>query len=1158
MATTISTDSPKLTANIADHANVYGGRALVFDGVSDYLDCGTELGNQLGNNYSGGLSVSMWINVNSNTSITEKGLFFIGNFGGSYGEFTITQNTNNLMIYLNQNAYQKTFAYTARDTWTHICFVVDSQSESNTKFYIDGEAQSILTNVNNTFPSSGDLDFSGLKTVIGNFFNGNYPFHGKITDTKLFNTALTEAQVQELYKKPENTPSAVQDNLVAWYPMIESNPESPQSIVYDHSEKKLGSDIYGRTNSSLFTAGSGAGQWSGGTVTSSSVAGGATLNGADPTLSTSVIYKVEFTCTVTSGSFDIRVGSTSTGTNSTGFISSSGTYAFNIIAGGSNHDVAIIESSWVGSITSFSIKEVLMGNHATTNFFGDELVEDGGFATATASSTTGAYWTTGSAWDINTTSSGKAYVNNTGGGNNSIYQSSSNGSVSANPLTAGKTYRTTGTAVISSLDAGTYLNVMSGGSNTKTIVPAGSTGTVNFDEEFVADTGTLQYRMVGVGSLTLDDVTVREVGISSSGFETAVNEPVVPQVPLMRYNQKMITSSTASANTYVHLPDGLTAGLTEITISLWFQKIQSGNSRVVLFAVDGGGTYFRDIGNNRITCHMPFDNGQNPFSYFDFPSDLAPHHYVFTVKSGSQEVYRDGILVHSTTKTTTTMSHNIRRIGNYANEQDTSMADEFAIFNKHFTQAEAQELFNDGVALDATTHSKKGNLLGYWRNDGVTTWQDRRGWSALTFDSTDYIDCGTAIGTSLGDSYSNDLTISAWFKLASTGTSRGIFEIGAFTGSHGQINVWYSSVGNLMYRLNGGNWTRSVAFSDLGWNHISIIYDASSESNSKLYLNGSSVGSASGTFPSSLDLDGLKSIIGAIESSSYNWEGDIKSIGLYNVAKSQSEIEAIYNAGINSSEVSNSGIINYWELDNASTVKDLVGSSDGTPSGTLVLNDGNNGTVQGTPDSITIREGLNSNRDGLGFYFKNPSSNVLRLNGVDEYVVAPDTDLSLSEQITIECWAKNNSDDLATDEYFASHYETTSGNYRSWFFRMKPNEALRFVWSSNGTDYSAVETSSSVSNVNTWRHYVVTLASGVPKIYVDGESLTLDSIYNSNGLQTSIYNTIGNIFIGRIAANDNDYHWNGLIDEVKIYNRALSLAEIQKNYKHQKGKHKND
>ena len=41
MATTINSgyaSSPKLTANIADHADVYGGRALVFDGVSDRLN----------------------------------------------------------------------------------------------------------------------------------------------------------------------------------------------------------------------------------------------------------------------------------------------------------------------------------------------------------------------------------------------------------------------------------------------------------------------------------------------------------------------------------------------------------------------------------------------------------------------------------------------------------------------------------------------------------------------------------------------------------------------------------------------------------------------------------------------------------------------------------------------------------------------------------------------------------------------------------------------------------------------------------------------------------------------------------------------------------------------------------------------------------------
>ena len=38
-------------------------------------------------------------------------------------------------------------------------------------------------------------------------------------------------------------------------------------------------------------------------------------------------------------------------------------------------------------------------------------------------------------------------------------------------------------------------------------------------------------------------------------------------------------------------------------------------------------------------------------------------------------------------------------------------------------------------------------------------------------------------------------------------------------------------------------------------------------------------------------------------------------------------------------------------------------------------------------------------------------------------------------------------------------------------------------------------------------------------------------------------------------ATGGTYSWEGQIDEVRIYNRALSLAEITKNYKHGKSKH---
>ena len=61
MATTINSgyaNSPKLTANIADHADVYGGRALVFDGVSDYLEF-----DQINQESSPNFTLSFWANA---------------------------------------------------------------------------------------------------------------------------------------------------------------------------------------------------------------------------------------------------------------------------------------------------------------------------------------------------------------------------------------------------------------------------------------------------------------------------------------------------------------------------------------------------------------------------------------------------------------------------------------------------------------------------------------------------------------------------------------------------------------------------------------------------------------------------------------------------------------------------------------------------------------------------------------------------------------------------------------------------------------------------------------------------------------------------------------------------------------------------------------
>jgi hypothetical protein len=159
--------------------------------------------------------------------------------------------------------------------------------------------------------NSTTLNVTTAPRIGSKSYFGQYYFDGKMCDFKLFNSVLTEAQVQELYKKPENTPSAVQDNIVAWYPMIEGNPESPQSIVYDHSEKKLGSELSNKDFTGWTLDGSS--NWSASSATSLSHTASSAGFASSPFSTVSgKIYKVSITINSgQTGTYKLQLGASS-------------------------------------------------------------------------------------------------------------------------------------------------------------------------------------------------------------------------------------------------------------------------------------------------------------------------------------------------------------------------------------------------------------------------------------------------------------------------------------------------------------------------------------------------------------------------------------------------------------------------------------------------------------------------------------------------------------------------------------------------------------------------------------------------------------------------------------------------------------------------------
>ena len=76
---------------------------------------------------------------------------------------------------------------------------------------------------------------------------------------------------------------------------------------------------------------------------------------------------------------------------------------------------------------------------------------------------------------------------------------------------------------------------------------------------------------------------------------------------------------------------------------------------------------------------------------------------------------------------------------------------------------------------------------------------------------------------------------------------------------------------------------------------------------------------------------------------------------------------------------------------------------------------------------------------------------------------------------------------------------------------------------------------------NKWHHVVGTIAGTTGTIYVDGVQV-------STGTVTAISNTTDIISIGRYAESGGGYYFSGKIDDVRVYNRAISATEVQQLY----------
>jgi hypothetical protein len=217
------------------------------------------------------------------------------------------------------------------------------------------------------------------------------------------------------------------------------------------------------------------------------------------------------------------------------------------------------------------------------------------------------------------------------------------------------------------------------------------------------------------------------------------------------------------------------------------------------------------------------------------------------------------------------------------------------------------------------------------------------------------------------------------------------------------------------------------------------------------------------------------------------------------------------------------GMVSWWPGDG--NANDIKGTNNGTPQG-----------------GVTFPPGEVAEAFGL--------------NGVNQFVEIadnPGSGLSGMGAITLDAWILLT--DISTPHLIVSKYNTAGGlpGTESYYFGVNPNGSsaeIEFVVygtpSGNSLTYTGGQTTNAQLTPNTWYHVAGTWDGTTTHIYVNGADQPFAPI--TSGTVTNVRDTTGEpVRIGAVKSlttHGIGYFFAGLIDEVEIFNRALTPVEV--------------
>ena len=427
--------------------------------------------------------------------------------------------------------------------------------------------------------------------------------------------------------------------------------------------------------------------------------------------------------------------------------------------------------------------------------------------------------------------------------------------------------------------------------------------------------------------------------------------------------------------------------------------------------------------------------------------------------------------------------------------------------------------FDEGygsTAQDRTSNNSDGTIAG-------ATWQTEDmcvSGKCLYFD-------GSADKVQITDNNIfniSTVTIEMWLKLTDTGPWFGIHRGDG-------ANKWYfysgsSSTSQFTWFVDNARYDRSAGSPGLNeWHHFAIVISPGSQ---YTYRDGKLV--SSGSVASGLNASSADIQLGQYGSpGSYDLNGFMDEVKIYSYARTAAQIKADYNsgkAGLSSDKGSavslggptsqggqtslSDGLVGYWKMDETSgNVIDASGNGNtGIPTGTTVAAGkyGNGRSFNGTSDYVNC-----GNNDAL-----NPGTG----------------------DFSVGMWVK-------LPEKLSGNYGVLTKNYNLAYgvFYTSSNDELA-LYPQSGSNNNGIDIS---SYYDEWVYVIWTIdnINDIQKSYLNG------AFNNQTNYILGDVTSISNLNIGRYTSGSG--YFTGYLDEIRIYNRALSAREVKALYEYAPG-----